>query len=132
MTRRAAVLLFALVFSPLLHAAGTQESKATDLTGKWDGAFIISMNGQQQDDVATMVLTQKGAVLTGTVGPNVNQQWAIKNGKIDGANVVFEAEADAMLIKFTLTLVEGRLKGDAAAEGNGMSMTAKVDVGRSK
>lgn len=127
MTRRAAVFVLALVLSPLLQAAGVQ-----DLTGKWDGSFIASVNGQQEDDVAFLTLTQKGTVLTGTVGPTLDRQWAIVGGKVDGTKVTFEAQSDGPLVKFTLTLVDGRLKGDAVAEMDGQKMTAKVDVGRSK
>jgi hypothetical protein len=132
MTRRAALFLFALVLSPVLAAAPTATQEIKDLTGKWDGAFIISMNGQQQDDVAFMSLTQKDKTITGTVGPTLDRQWPITSGKVDGAKVSLEVQGDGPLIKFTLTMVEGRLKGDALAELDGQTMTAKVDVGRSK
>lgn len=127
MTRRAALLVLTLVLSPMLQAAGAQ-----DLTGKWDGSFVMSMNGQQQDEVVFMALTQKGNVLTGTVGPTLERQWAIIDGKVDGAKVTFQAQSDGPLVKFTLTLVDGRLKGDVLAEMDGQTMTAKVDAGRSK
>jgi hypothetical protein len=127
MTRRAALLLIALFVSPLLHAAPVQ-----DLTGKWDGSFIMTMDGQQNEQAAHMVLTQKGTALTGTAGPNPDRQWAIVNGKVDGAKVTFDLQSDGPILKFTLTLVDGRLKGDAAGEQEGMKLTAKVDVGRSK
>lgn len=130
MTRRAVLCVFALLLAiPTLHAA---QAPAQDLTGKWNGTFIMSVNGQQNDDVAEMTLTQKGAVLTGTVGPNADQQWTIIDGKVDGTKVTFDVNAGGPLVKFTLTLVDGRLKGDAAASMDGQSMTAKVDVGRTK
>lgn len=127
MTRRAAVIVIALALAPILQAAVVQ-----DLTGKWDGTFIATVNGQQEDDVAFMTLTQKGTVLTGTVGPTLERQWEIVGGKVDGTKVTFETQSDGPLVKFTLTLVDGRLKGDALAEADGVKMTAKVDVGRSK
>lgn len=131
MTNCAALLVLALALSPALSAApATQDIK--DLTGKWDGAFVISMNGQQQDDVAHMDLTQKDKVITGTVGPSPDRQWPIIAGKVDGTKVTLEVQGDGPIIKFNLTLVEGRLKGDALADMNGQTMTAKVDVGRSK
>lgn len=132
MTRRAALLVLALVLSPILSAVPALSQDIKDLTGKWDGAFIISMNGQVQDDVAHMNLTQKDKVITGTVGPTLDRQWPITAGKVDGAKVTLEVQGDGPIIKFTLTLVEGRLKGDALADMNGETMTAKVDVGRSK
>ncbi len=127
MTRRAVLLILALALSPILHAASAQ-----GLTGKWDGTFIISMNGQQMDDVVFMTVTQKDNALTGTVGPTLDRQWAMVGGKVDGAKVTFEAQSDGPLVKFTLTLADGRLKGDAVAEQDGQKMEAKVDLGRSK
>lgn len=132
MTSRAALLVLALVLSPVLSAAPALPQDIKDLTGKWDGAFVISMNGQQQDDVAHMDLVQKDKVITGTVGPTLDRQWPIIAGKVDGMKLTLEVQGDGPVIKFTLTLVEGRLKGDALAEMDGQTMTAKVDVGRSK
>ncbi|MBK9241230.1 MAG: hypothetical protein IPL75_13445 [Acidobacteria bacterium] len=114
MTRRAILLALALALSPILQAAVVQ-----DLTGKWDGTFIATVNGQQEDDVVFMTLTQKGAVLTGTVGPSLDRQWAIIGGKVEGTKVTFDTQSDGPFVKFTLTLVDGRLKGDAVAEMDG-------------
>lgn len=132
MTRRAALLILALAFSPMFSAAHAAQAPPVDLTGKWNGTFIISMNGEQRDDVAFLSLIQKGADLTGTAGPSLEEQWPIVNGKVEGTKVTFGAEAGGPSIKFVLTLVDGRLKGDASADDGGMVMTAKVDVGRSK
>ncbi len=131
MTRRAVLLACVLFLSPVLAAQSPAPAKAADLTGSWYGTFIISVNGEQVDeDEAYMTLTQKGTDLTGTAGPNPDQQWPLQNGKVDGAKVTFEVQADGPMLKFALTLVEGRLKGDASASMDGQSMTAKVDVGR--
>lgn len=130
MTRRVALLILALAIAPTLHAA--QAAQAQDLTGTWNGSFIITADGQQQDEQAFLMLTQKGTALTGTAGPNLEQQWPIVNGKVDGAKVTFEAQTGGPSITFVLTLVDGRLKGDASAESDGQRMTAKVDLGRSK
>lgn len=135
MTRRAVLLACVLLLSPVLPLAAQSQApapaKAADLTGNWYGTFIISVNGEQVDeDEAYMTLTQKGAELTGTAGPNENQQWPLQNGKVDGAKVTFDVMADGPTLKFVLTLVDGRLKGDASASMDGQSMTAKVDIGR--
>ena len=72
--------------------------------------------------------------MTGTAGPTLDRQWTITTGKVEGTKVTLDVQADngGPAVKFVLTLVEGRLKGDAAADMEGMKMTAKVDVGRSK
>lgn len=128
MTRRAALLVIALLISPVLHAGSVE-----DLTGKWNGTFVITMDGQTQNDVVFMNLTQKGNILTGTVGPTLELQWTIASGKVDGTKVTLDvAPGEGPSVTLTLTLVDGRLKGDAVAEQGGMKMTAKVDAGRSK
>lgn len=132
MTRRAALLILALAFSPVFSATHAAQAKPLDLTGKWNGTFIVTVNGEQDDDLAFLSFTQKGADLTGTAGPSLEEQWPIVNGKVDGTKVTFGAQTGGPLIKFALTLVDGRLKGEATAEDGGMVMTAKVDVGRSK
>jgi len=105
---------------------------AEDLTGKWSGSFNMTLDGQTREDVVYMVLKQNGAELTGTAGPNVNQQWPILKGKIEGDKVTFEVQTDEPLIKFDLTLAEGHLKGNAKAEHQGRSMQAVVDAQRQK
>lgn len=105
---------------------------AEDLSGKWNGSFIITMDGETRDDVAYLVLKQNGAELTGTAGPNEQQQWAILKGKVEGNKVTFEVQTDEPLLKFELTLVDGHLKGEAKAEHEGKTMKAAVDVTRTK
>jgi hypothetical protein len=105
---------------------------AEDLSGKWAGSFIITMDGETRDDVAYLVLKQNGAELTGTAGPNEQQQWAILKGKVEGNKVTFEVQTDEPLLKFELTLVDGHLKGEAKAEHEGKTMKAAVDVTRKK
>src|SRR2546421_11923519 len=97
---------------------------AEDLTGKWTGSFIISMDGETKDDVAYMVLKQSGTELTGTAGPGADQQWPLQKGKVDGNKVTFEVQTDGPLLKFELTLADGHLKGDAKAEHDGHTMKA--------
>ena len=105
---------------------------AEDLTGKWSGSFNMTLDGQTREDAVYMVLKQNGAELTGTAGPNVNQQWPILKGKIEVDKVTFEVQTDEPLIKFDLTLTEGHLKGNAKAEHQGRSMQAVVDAQRQK
>ena len=103
---------------------------AADLTGKWSGSFTMTLDGQTRDDTVYMLLKQNGTELTGTAGPNVDQQWPILKGKIEGDKVTFEVQTDEPLIKFELTLADGHLKGDAKAEHQGKSMKAVVDAQR--
>jgi hypothetical protein len=125
MKRLIGIAALALLLATVLLAA-------EDLTGKWSGSFNMTLDGQTREDAVYMVLKQCGAELTGTAGPNVNQQWPILKGKIEGDKVTFEVQTDEPLIKFDLTLAEGHLKGNAKAEHQGRSMQAVVDAQRQK
>src|SRR4030095_8895863 len=57
---------------------------ADELTGKWSGSFNITLDGQTKDDVVYMVLKRNGTELTGTAGPDVDKQWPIQKGKVEG------------------------------------------------
>ncbi|MDQ3009089.1 MAG: hypothetical protein M3X11_00075 [Acidobacteriota bacterium] len=124
--------IIALLTSALMAAPKTMPNAIEDLTGKWAGSFVISMDGETKDDTAYMVLKQSGTELTGTAGPSSDQQWTIEKGKIDGNKVTFEVRADGPMLKFELTLADGHLKGEAKAEHEGRSMKAAVDVQRKK
>jgi hypothetical protein len=117
------VIGFALLLAAAVLAAD-------DLTGKWAGSFIMTADGETKDSTAYMVLTQKGTELTGTVGPNADQQWPILKGKVEGNKVTFDVQSDGPLVKFELTLADGHMKGEAKAEFEGKAMKAVIDVQR--
>ena len=108
---------------------------AEDFSGKWSGSFTGTDpgSGQQMTENVLMVLTHKGAELTGTAGPNADRQWKIQNGKVDGNKVAFDVQGgdgEAVLLKFTMTFADGHLKGDIAARRGEENMAAKVAVAR--
>src|SRR5258706_4006616 len=77
-----------------------------DVTGKWTGTFdATGPDGQTKPGTALMILKQSGDAITGTVGPNEDQQFTIKVGKIDGDKIALEVAPDeGPVIKFELTL----------------------------
>ena len=121
----------------LLIAASTLsafQAKPVDVTGVWTGSFTPSTGGQSG---AHMDLKQKGTEVTGTAGPGADRQVAIANGKVTTVkgvtSVTFDAtQPNGMVMKFDLTVVDGRLKGKATAEANGEKREATIDVGRAK
>jgi hypothetical protein len=123
-----AAIAVLLLTTPAAHA------QTTNLTGKWTGTLTrTAPDGRSQSIDVMFDLTQKGKVLTGTVGPNAERQWKIEKGAVDGSNVTFRVQQpDGPLRTFTLKPVEGRLQGEMLAELKGQSFTAKVDVGRAK
>ena len=132
MTKR--LFAIALVFAAFIPSLAAQTSKASDVTGKWTGSMTrTAPDGRSQTIDWMFDLTQKGKVLTGTVGPNAERQWPIENGAVDGNKVTFRVQQpDGPTRTFTLQLVKDRLQGEMLAELKGQSFTAKVDAGRAK
>jgi len=103
-----------------------------DLSGRWSGSFIVTVNGQPQEQAVEMTLVQRGTTLTGSMGPHADIQWKITSGTVDGTSVSLEADVDGAPARFSLTLTEGRLTGTAVVVRNGQTMRAQVDAGRAK
>ena len=137
LSRVASALVVVLLLTPALFAA-------EDLSGKWTGSFVISINGgESRDDVAFMVLKHAGTTRTGTAGPNEGEQWPIAKGTItvtkagdkESTKASFDVQPEGgagPALHFDLELIEGRLKGKAKAEQDGMTMTAVIDLARVK
>jgi hypothetical protein len=103
----------------------------TNVTGKWSGSFnITNPDGDTNESTAVMLLKQSGATITGTVGPNEEQQFEIQNGKIEGSKITLEAGHDGQTIKFDLVLADNRITGEASMSRDGQTAKAKVDVTR--
>ena len=138
-TLKTCIAVLALVVASAVPAA------AQNLTGKWSGTFIVTMDSNPpKDDVAFMVIAHKDAEITGTVGPRETQQWPIAKAKLetvkeggkDVTRLTFETKGPdgqaGPTLHFVLALVDGRLKGKAQAEHEGSKMSAVVDLGRVK
>src|SRR3954454_7761876 len=101
-------------------------ASAADVTGTWNGSFkITTPDGKTQDDTVTLVLKQNGGTITGTAGPNADQQVPIGKGTIEGNKVVLEVPVPDGMFKFDVVLEGDHLKGDAVRSSGGQSMTAK-------
>ena len=126
---------FALAFAFLLLLVPALA--AEDFSGKWSGTFKgTAPDGTEMTENVLLILTHKGADLTGTAGPTADSQWKILNGKVDGDKVAFDVRGgdseNGPLLKFTMTFADGHLKGDIAASRGEEKMAAKVDVTRVK
>src|SRR5687768_4553871 len=129
LNRVASAFVAILLVAPALFAA-------EDLTGKWSGTFVVSMNGgAPESEGAYMVLKHSGKELTGTAGPSVDRQWPILKGTVtvsgtapkETTKASFDVQdhgASAPPLHFELELIDGHLKGNAKAEQDGMTMTA--------
>jgi hypothetical protein len=106
----------------------------TNLTGKWLATFVrTAPDGRTQSITFDFHFTQKGKVLTGTVGPNAERQWPIEKGVVDGDKVTFQAQQpDGPLRSYKLALVKDRLVGTQHLEFQGQTAETTVDAERVK
>ena len=125
----AGIVLLALALVPAATAA-----QATDLTGTWNATFTrTAPDGQTQSITFTFHFTQKGKVLTGTIGPEPARQWKVEKGAVDGAKVAFQVQQpEGPLRVFALTLAKGRLQGTQKLSFNGQTADVTVDAQRAK
>ncbi len=122
------ILLGALLLAGLAFTAAAD----TTVTGKWSGSFnITGPDGATKEDTAYFVFEQKGSEITGTVGPNEDQQIPV-TGKIEGDKITIVADREGQTIKLDLVLAEDRITGEASMSHDGESAKAKVDVKRVK
>ncbi|HLY17366.1 MAG TPA: hypothetical protein VKR61_09080 [Bryobacteraceae bacterium] len=115
----------------------TLTATAADLTGKWSGKFdVTNANGETKPDEAYMNLKLEGTTVTGTAGPNQDQQWAIRKGKLEDKKLTFEVviEGDGNdhgMLVFDLVFDGDTIRGSATGTGgDGDKMSAKVDLKR--
>jgi len=125
----AAIVLVALALAPAATAA-----QATDLTGNWNATFTrTAPSGQTQSITFTFHFTQKGKVLTGTVGPEAERQWKVEKGVVDGDKVSFQVQQpEGPLRSFTLTHAKARLEGTMKLDFQGQTGEAAVVAERAK
>lgn len=117
--------IFALVFLLSIMAI------AADFTGKWSGTF--KSDGADHEIPQFFILKQQGSSLSGSGGPNPDEQYPIENGKVEGDRVRFELTTGEW--KFTYNLQEtgsGELKGDLKLESLNETRAAKVSLRRMK
>jgi hypothetical protein len=121
-----------LCFLVLAALAGVAMADV-DVTGKWSGSFnATNPNGETKESTALLVLKQTGTAITGTVGPNEDEQFAIQKGKIDGDKITLEVDHEGNTMAFSLVLTAGRITGEAQMSREGQAMKAKIDVSRAK
>jgi hypothetical protein len=106
---------------------------AGDATGKWSGSFNVTRGSETKEATAFMVLTQDGGKITGTAGPNADEQFPIKSGAIAGDKIQLVVQPhEGPEIAMTLTLDGDRLTGEAKGEHEGEKLSAKLDLKREK
>jgi len=131
--KKLATILF--VFVALALVPAVTAAQATDLTGTWNAKFTMTRpDGTQQSITFAFHFTQKGKVLSGTIGPAPERQWKVEKGVVDGAKVTFVVQQPEgpTLRSFTLTHAKGHLTGTMKLERGGETAEAAVDAERAK
>jgi hypothetical protein len=103
---------------------------ADDVSGKWSGTFTPDSGDAS---AAFLILKQAGGTLTGTAGPDENQQWPISSGKVEGKQVSgVVTNPDGVTYKFVLTADADNLKGSVEVAAGAQTMKGSLDVKRVK
>jgi hypothetical protein len=104
---------------------------AADISGKWSGSFTPESG---DGGTAYVILKQSGTTLTGTGGPDANQQWPGLQGTVNGSKVSFQVKStdDGAVYKCDLVLDGDHLKGDVMfTSGDGQTTgKGKLDLTR--
>lgn len=67
-----------------------------DVTGKWDGTIKSTRSdGTESEDTVLMILEQKDATVTGTVGGNDSDQHKITSGSVEGSTLKLVAVSES-------------------------------------
>ena len=106
-----------------------------DVTGKWSGTYDVTISDGNSDGNTMkgrvyMVLTQSGPDLTGTIGPDEQQQSQIAKGKVEDDRITFENQTEGPLMRFELRLDNDRIRGEGKGEMEGTKIRAKIELAR--
>lgn len=121
-----------LFYFLLLAALASVAMADVNVTGKWSGSFNITRgDGDSKDSTAVLMLKQTGTDITGSAGPNEDEQFPIRKGTIEGDKITLEVDHDGSTIRFALVLnAANRISGEANMSREGETAKAKVDVTR--
>ena len=113
----------------LLMTLFTGAILAADATGTWTGNLLVP---GKDPGPARLVLKQDGSKLTGTAGPNEEEQHPIENGKAENGLLIFDLLTGETVMKFKLKHEGDEIKGDVTRERDGATQTASLAVKREK
>ncbi len=102
---------------------------AADLSGHWTGAFHA--NGGDGDIPQLFVLKQQGTAISGSGGPDANEQYPITNGTVAGDQVKFEVKTGKRDFVYDLKANGTKLRGSIVIKSAEDTRTADVWLERS-
>jgi hypothetical protein len=104
---------------------------AADISGKWSGTIDVEDAGNTSE--VQVELVQKANTVSGKMGrTGGGDESTIRNGKVDGEKVSFDAVSPQFPnpFKFTLTLVNGHLEGEMKGSIDEGEIVGKVKLNR--
>ena len=106
------------------------QAAPANVKGTWEGTLIgLNDDGSQKEDTALLILDQKEATVTGTVGGSQEDQFPITSGTVEGNKVTLVAKKEnGREFRVELALEDGQLKGTVASGDR----TGKLQVRRRK
>jgi hypothetical protein len=104
---------------------------AADATGRWKGELITTGDGGEQSHPAMVVLKQDGTALTGTAGPEDDQN-PIEKGRVDDGVITFELSRDGGVMRFNLKQNGDEIAGEVTREREGQTQRARLVLKREK
>jgi len=102
-----------------------------DLTGTWSGTFKV--DGADHDVPQRIILKRNGSELTGSGGPDAQEQYPIENGRIDGERVRFEITTGEWKFSYDLKQTKpDSLKGTLELKSVSETRTAEVSLSKAE
>lgn len=109
----------------------TATAFAGDMTGKWSGSFKVE--GGDHDIPQLFTLKQQGTTLTGSGGPNAEEQYPLETGRVEEVNVRFELTTGDWKFEYDLKQIDAdHLQGGLKLTKLNETRRANVSLVRSK
>lgn len=130
------LLLVAAALAAIIRPAPAAQTQRP-VTGTWTGTVTLKHDGKIHEEYLHVVLKQDGETLTGTAGPDADNQYRISKGRAlptaGATTVTFEFIANgahsALTLKTSDDAGSPTLKGEARIEGeDGQTRTATVEM----
>ena len=97
-----------------------------------NGPGSFKVDGADHGVPQLLIFKQDGAKLTGSGGPDQNEQYPIENGKIDGERVGFEITTGEWKFTYHLNARDARMAGDLELTSVNDKRTAKVTLSKAE
>ncbi|MGH6693581.1 MAG: hypothetical protein ACREF4_23175, partial [Gammaproteobacteria bacterium] len=105
---------------------------AGDVSGSYSGTVSLPTPGGERQRPLSMILKQAPEKLIVSIGPNVSEQHAASNVKLDGDKLTFEVippgAGSGDGLKFDLRIDNDKLTGTQVVTRSGESRTGKVHL----